>query len=117
MTVIDTFFDNLEPPRRAELEKIRQLVHEIVPQAQEVISYGIPAFKYRNKYLVGFCSYKHHLSLFPTSSPILAFKDELAGYTVSSGTIQFTLDRPLPSGLVRRIILNRVADIDEKLKK
>ena len=69
MNKIDEYLHNLAQPERNALECIRQIVREMVPNAEEVISYGIPGFKYNDKYLLGFAAFKNHLSLFPTSGP------------------------------------------------
>jgi len=114
MSVIDDFFEHLSEPNRVELERIRRIVHEAIPDAKEAISYGIPAFTYNDKYLVGFCAYKKHLSLFPAAAPIERFKEKLQAYKLSAGTIQFTLENPLPEPLIKEIILSRLADIKEK---
>ncbi len=112
MSVVDDYLSKLSEPEKAALERVRQIVHTMVPEAEEYISYGMPAFKYKGKYLVGFCEFKAHLSLFPTSGPIEALKEKLKGFKVSKGTIQFTLEHPLPESLIKDIILHRVADID-----
>jgi uncharacterized protein YdhG (YjbR/CyaY superfamily) len=111
MTPIDEVLDKLAAPQRAELERIRRIVHETAPGAEEVINYGIPAFKYKGKYLVGFCAYKKHLSLFPSPGPIESLKEKLQAYNLSKGAIQFTLDNPLPEPLIKEIVLCRMADI------
>jgi len=77
------------------------------------MSYGIPAFKH-NGMLVWFAAFSKHCSLFPTASVIEAFKNELRGYTISKGTIQFPLDKPLPKGLIKKIVRARVAQNESK---
>jgi len=114
MTLIDDFLAKLSAPQRGELERIRQIVSSTVPDAEEAISYGMPAFKYNGKYLVGFRAYKNHVSLFPTSGPIDALRDKLEGYKLSAGTIQFTIEKPIPEETVREIVLNRAAAISGK---
>ena len=84
------------------------------PDAVEVISYGIPAFK-RKRILVWFAAFAKHCSLFPTGRVIEDFKDELAGFTISKGTIQFPLDKPLPTALIKKIVKARIAQ-DEARK-
>jgi len=83
------------------------------PEAAEVISYGIPAFKDK-RVLVWFATFSNHCSLFPTASVIGAFKDELKAYTISKGTIQFPLDQPLPVALIRKLVKARVAQNEGK---
>lgn len=111
MSVIDDYLKKLELPQRAELERIRQIVQQVAPEAVEVITYGMPGFKYRQKYLIAFAAFKDHLSLFPAPGPIEALKDKLTDFKLSKGTIQFTLEHPLPESLIKEITLKRVADI------
>ena len=111
MSVIDEYLTKVSEPERSELERIRKIVHETLPEAKEVISYGMPAFKYQNKYLVGFNAFDDHMSLFPAAGPIEALKDMLKDYSLSRGTIRFTLDNPIPESLIKEILLCRAADI------
>ena len=104
MGAVDDYLAMLPASEHIELERIRRLVKEFLPEAKEVISYGMPGFKYKNKYLLGYAAFKDHLSLFPTSQPIELLQDALEAYTTSKGTIQFTLDNPLPDGLIRAIV-------------
>ncbi len=83
------------------------------PGAEETIAYGIPTFRL-NGNLVHFGAFKDHISFFPTSSPIPAFKKELAPYKQSKGTIQFPLGQPIPFGLVKKIVKFRVAEMGRK---
>ena len=94
---------------QATLQEMRQGVKEAAPQAEEVISYQMPAFK-QNGILVYFAALKNHISFFPTSSGVAAFKEELAGCVTSKGTVQFPLDKPLPIELVKRIVRFRVKE-------
>ncbi len=114
MSVIDEYLKNIPEPQKAELERIRQIVHKAVPDAVEVMTYGMPGFKYENKYLVAFNALKDHLSLFPAAAPIEALRDKLGDYSLSKGTIRFTLDNPLPEALIKEILLVRVGDISKK---
>lgn len=94
---------------RAPLRKMRAAIRSAVPAGtKETISYRIPAFK-QERILVWFAGFSNHCSLFPTASIIQSFKDELKGYTTSKGTIQFPLDAPLPTTLIKRIVKARVA--------
>ncbi len=98
------------------LEEMRQAIKESAPQAEEVISYQMPAFRL-NGILVYFAAFKNHIGLFPTTSAMVAFKEELSGYAVSKGTIRFPLDKPIPFDLVKRIVKFRVKENLEKPKK
>jgi uncharacterized protein YdhG (YjbR/CyaY superfamily) len=111
MTIIDEYLTSIDPPQRSELERIRRIVHDTLPEVEEIISYGMPGFKYKGKYLVGFNAFKDHLSLFPTAGPVEALKSKLGAFTLSKGTIQFTLERPLPEPLIKEILLARAGDI------
>jgi uncharacterized protein YdhG (YjbR/CyaY superfamily) len=116
MSEINTYLNSLPGLEKAELERVRAVIRQAVPEAAEVISYGMPGFKYRGKYLAGYYAFKTHLSLFPAGT-VEAFADKLEGYTLSKGTIQFTLDRPLPESLIKEIILYRKAEIDKGILK
>ena len=91
------------------LQAVRRTIKESAPQAQETISYRIPTFKL-NGNLVHFAAFKDHIGFFPTSSAIVAFKEELSGYKTSKGTIHFPLDKPIPLDLVRKIVMFRVQE-------
>jgi uncharacterized protein YdhG (YjbR/CyaY superfamily) len=112
MSVIDEYFAKLDEANRAELERIRKIVNATVPEAEEVISYGMPAFRYKSRYLIGFYVYKNHLSLFPTSKPIESLKNKLDDYKLSKGTIQFTLDNIIPESIIRKLLLYQIENID-----
>ena len=99
------------------LEKIRETVHTLVPEAEEVISYGMPAFRLHGKMLLYFAGFKSHCSIFPGSKAvILKFKKELKTYKTSAGTISFTAEKPLPNMLMKKIIKERVKENLGKLK-
>jgi uncharacterized protein YdhG (YjbR/CyaY superfamily) len=91
------------------LEKLRQTIREAAPEAEEVISYKIPTYKL-NGYLVHFGAFEGHIGFFPTSSGRLAFKKELSKYKGGIGTVQFPLDKPIPYGLVRKIVRYKVKE-------
>ncbi|HUC87148.1 MAG TPA: DUF1801 domain-containing protein [Candidatus Saccharimonadales bacterium] len=111
MSVIDDYLSRYSGPEKAELEKIRSIVNEIVPEAQEVTTYGMPGFKYKGKYLVAFRIFKEHLGLFPTSGPIETLKDRLTDFRTSKGGIKFTPQKPIPEALIKDILVTRVAEI------
>jgi uncharacterized protein YdhG (YjbR/CyaY superfamily) len=95
-------------PARSALNQIRAAIREVVPaETTEVISYNIPAFRH-NKVLVWYAAFAHHCSVFPGSAVIEQFKDELTGYTISKGTVQFPLDRPMPLELIKKLTQARV---------
>lgn len=115
MSQIDTYLDeHASASQRPHLEHIRQLVLEMVPEATETIGYGIPTFKYKGKNLIHFAAFKHHMSIFPTASPIAELKDQLAAFTVAKGTIQFTEDNLIPDELIKQLVELRLHDIEGK---
>jgi uncharacterized protein YdhG (YjbR/CyaY superfamily) len=100
---------------REALENLRQIIRETAPEAEEVISYGIPAYKYHGM-LVYFAAYKKHCSLFGGNSSLTEeMKEELKTYKTSKGTIQFTIEKPLPDELVRYIVKFRMQQNVEKM--
>src|ERR1700682_5029314 len=106
---VDEYLAGVPEPARGTLNKIRAAIRSAVPpEATEAISYGIPTFKYQGP-LVWFAAFSNHCSLFPTASVIEAFKSELKGFTTSKGTIQFSIDKPLPTALIKKIVKLRVA--------
>jgi uncharacterized protein YdhG (YjbR/CyaY superfamily) len=104
---IDEYIATFPPNIQTLLQQIRVAVHEAAPEAEEIISYQMPAFK-QNGVLVYFAAFKNHIGFFPTASGIEAFQDKLSAYKTSKGTIQFPLDRPLPLDLIREIVRFRV---------
>ena len=112
MSVIDDALMAVPEPQKSELERIRKIIRRAAPGAVEVISYGIPAFKHKDKYVIGFAALKKHLSLFPTSRPIEVLKKKLRGYELSKGTIRFTVDRPLSESVIRELVAVRLKEIE-----
>ncbi len=98
---------------QAILNKIRAVIKETAPQAQEKISYQMPAF-FQNGPLVYFGASKNHIGFYPTGEGIAAFKDEIGAYKSSKGAIQFPLDQPIPYDLIRKIVLHRLAANQQK---
>jgi len=106
---IDEYLANIPPGAgRDALTRIRAIVLEEAPQAKELISYGIPAFKL-NRPFIWFAAYKNHCSLF-AGHTVKEFADELRSFTVSKGTIQFRPDNPIPEALVRAILRVKIAE-------
>jgi uncharacterized protein YdhG (YjbR/CyaY superfamily) len=109
---VDAYLANLEEPHRATLEQLRQTIRAIASDAEETISYGLPAFQVRGKVIAGFAAFKNHLSYLPHSGSVLSrLGDEVAGYKTSKGALQFAVDRPLPKALVQKLIEARIEEI------
>jgi uncharacterized protein YdhG (YjbR/CyaY superfamily) len=106
---IDEYLDALEEPKRSTLARLRQTILEVLPEAEQGISYGMPAFKVQGKTVAGFAAFKNHLSYLPHSGSVFPeLKDELAGYTTSTGALRFDIGRPLPAPLVQKLIAVRL---------
>ena len=95
------------------LQQVRTAIKTSAPKAEEVISYGIPAFKLHGM-LVYFAGYKQHIGFYPTASGIAAFKNELSKYKNAKGSVQFPLDKPMPIALIKKMVKFRVKENLEK---
>jgi uncharacterized protein YdhG (YjbR/CyaY superfamily) len=113
-TSIDEYLADVPEPARSTLNKIRAAIRSAVPpEATETISYRMPAFKYKGV-LVWFAAFSNHCSFFPTAAVIEALKGELKAYSISKGTIQFPIDKPLPAALVKKMVKLRVVQNESK---
>jgi uncharacterized protein YdhG (YjbR/CyaY superfamily) len=110
-TTIDEYVAGFPAKNQEALGEVRALIAAAAPGATETISYAIPTFDLRGRHLVHFAAFTRHLGLYPTSSGIAAFADELAPYKRAKGSVQFPLDQPLPLDLIRRIVEFRVAEV------
>lgn len=109
---VDEYLNALDPANRAELERIRALVKQFVPDTIETMSYGMPTLKYKNRALVYFTASKKHLSFYPSSWAINELKDQLRDYKTTEHSIQFTLDKTLPALLIEDLVRVHVREID-----
>jgi uncharacterized protein YdhG (YjbR/CyaY superfamily) len=102
---IDAYLVEVEEPKRTTLEAVRRSIRAVVPEAEEGISYGMPAFRVDGKVVAGFAAFKNHLAYLPHSGDVLAdLGDQLAGYERTSGSLHFAIDEPLPDDLVRHLV-------------
>lgn len=113
---INTYIQAASKEAQPHLRQLRATIRKVAPRAKEAISYGIPTYK-QNGNLVHFGAFKGHVSFFPTSSGVSAFKKELSKYKIAKGTIQFPLDKRLPLGLIKKIVAFRVKESEEKTWK
>lgn len=112
---VDEYLRGVEEPKRAVLQTLRRAILEVVPEAEQVISYGVPAFRVRGKTVAGFAAFKTHLSYLPFSGSVLGqLGDELDDYTMTTSSLHFPLDRPLPKVLVKKLIAARLADASRR---
>jgi uncharacterized protein YdhG (YjbR/CyaY superfamily) len=106
---VDEYLAGVPEPARTTLKKVRAVIRSAAPpEAVETISYGIPALKH-NGMLVWFAAFSDHCSFFPTAAVIRMFQDELKAFPIAKGTIRFPVDKPLPAGLLKRMVRARIA--------
>ncbi len=106
---VDAYLRGVEEPKRSTLSALRRTILEIVPEAEEVISYRVPAFRVEGKTIAGFAAFQHHLSYLPFSGSVLPqLADELRGYTMTKGALHFPIDEQLPKTLVQMLIAARI---------
>jgi uncharacterized protein YdhG (YjbR/CyaY superfamily) len=112
MSSLDDYLAGLPAERREALERVRSVVGQVAPEAEEGRSYGMPAFIYEGRPLLGFREAKKHLSVFPFSpEAVEAVKDRLHGFDISKGTIRFTPESPLPDDVLADLIRARMREI------
>ena len=104
MATVEEYIGALDPEQREQFERVRSIVRELVPDVEETISYGIPTFKHRGKYVLYFAALKHHLSVYPTVGAV-----EATGGT--KGTFRFTAADPVPEEVVTAIVEHRLRTI------
>lgn len=115
MSAMDEYLDGLPPEQRVALARVRAAVGELEPEAEEGESYGMPAFLYAGRPLLGFRAAKKHLSVFPFSpAAVEAVEDRLEGFDVSKGTIRFSPDSPLPEDVLADLVCARKKEIAAK---
>jgi uncharacterized protein YdhG (YjbR/CyaY superfamily) len=115
MSALDDYLAGLPQEQREALVRVRAVVERVAPDAEEGVSYGMPAYLHAGRPLLGFRAAKKHLSVFPFSPAVVeAVKDRLEGFDLSKGTIRFTPDHPLPEAVLVDLIRARQEEIDAK---
>jgi uncharacterized protein YdhG (YjbR/CyaY superfamily) len=110
---IDKYIAEFPAETKKILTKIRKIVRELAPKAEETIKYGIPTFVLHEN-LVHFAAYAKHIGFYPTPSVIEHFAKELGGYKKAKGSVQFPLDTPMPYELIARMVKFRVKQVSKK---
>jgi len=114
---VDEYIASQPVAVQGTLARVRGIIHKAVPSAEELISYQIPAYKLHGSPVLYFAGWKQHYSLYPaTARVVAAFKDELAPYQISKGTIRFPLSEPVPARLIGRIAKFRAKEVGEREK-
>ena len=106
---IDAYLADLEEPKQGTLRTLRKTIMKVIPEAEECISYRMPAFRVDGEVVAGFAAFKNHLSYIPFSGSVLSqLVDDLAGYEMTKSALHFPVDKALPEHLVRKLIKVRM---------
>ncbi len=116
MDPVDDYISKYPIPTQEILNKIRSIIKNVVPEAEESISYGMPAYKHLKKPLVYFAGYEKHIGFYATPSGHSEFEDELRKYPQGKGSVQFLLNQPIPYALIEKIVVFRVKENLAKAK-
>lgn len=109
---VEAYLAGLPEEPRAALEKLRRAIRAALPEATEGIAWQMPAFRAHGRWLVGYAAFRDHCSFFPMSARVIEdLAAELEPYTTTKGSIHFTLEKPLPAALVKKIVKARLAEV------
>jgi uncharacterized protein YdhG (YjbR/CyaY superfamily) len=114
MSRIDDYIAKYPPEVQARIEKVRSCIKEIIPDAEEVFSYGVPAFKLK-KVVVMYAAHKEHIGFYPMPQTIEAFKDKLTDYSYAEGTVRFPHNKDLPLDLIKEMVTYRLKSLNHEL--
>jgi uncharacterized protein YdhG (YjbR/CyaY superfamily) len=112
---VDEYLSTFPASTRSKLQTLRDVIKKAAPKAEEVISYNMPAIK-QHGVLVYYAGYKEHIGFYPMGSGIEAFQKELSAYEGSKGAVRFALDKPIPAGLIGKIVKYRIKQDQERAK-
>lgn len=111
-TTVNDYIDQFPPEVRKKLTKMREILEEVTPNAEESVKWSVPAFSY-HRILYTYAGFKHHIGFYPTPAVMQVFKKELEKYEIGKGSIQFPLDQPLPKSLIQKIATFRIKDLKD----
>src|SRR4051794_7148712 len=111
--IVDEYISTFPASTRKILQEVRKTIHAAAPQVEDVISYNMPAVKFKGV-LVYYAAYEKHIGFYPTASGIETFKNQLNDYKFSKGAIQFPIDEPMPLDLITKIVKFRLKEVQEK---
>lgn len=108
---VDEYLALIDEPKRSTLAALRRTILDLLPDAEECISYGMPAYKVQGKTIAGFAAFKNHLSYLPHSGSVLdKLADQLGSYAYTQGSLHFPVDQPLPRRLIEQLLQTRLAE-------
>lgn len=109
---VDDYLARVDEPKRTTLEQLRRTILEVVPDAEQGLAYGMPAFRVRGKVVAGFAAFKDHLSYLPHSGSVFSqLAGDVAPYVTTKGSLHFAIDSPLPKTLVKKLIATRMSQL------
>jgi uncharacterized protein YdhG (YjbR/CyaY superfamily) len=109
---VDAYMDAVPEPQRSTLAQVRTTLEALLPDAEQTISYGSPAFKVGGRGVAGFAAFAHHCSYLPMSGSVTAtLADELTGFETTKGSVKFPVDTPLPEPILRALVDARLAEL------
>jgi uncharacterized protein YdhG (YjbR/CyaY superfamily) len=112
---IDNYLRGVREPKRRTLQALRRTILDVIPDAEQAISYGMPAFRIDGTTVAGFAAFKNHLSYLPHSGTVLGqLAEDLVGYTMTKGSLHFRVDQPLPKAIVTRLIAARLSEANRR---
>jgi uncharacterized protein YdhG (YjbR/CyaY superfamily) len=111
---VDEYIRSFPEDVQKILEKLRLIIRKTAPGVEETISYGMPTFNIKGKYLIYFAAWKHHIAFYPVPSGTESFTREISPYVKGKGTLQFPLSKPLPYDLVEKIVKTRLREVSAK---
>jgi uncharacterized protein YdhG (YjbR/CyaY superfamily) len=117
LSPIDLYISGFPTDVQDKLNKIKEIIEKLAPEAKPSICYAMPAYKTFNRPLVYFAAFSHHIGLYATQTGHEAFKEELSSYKQGKGSVQFPLDQPLPYDLITKIVAYRVNENIERYSK
>jgi uncharacterized protein YdhG (YjbR/CyaY superfamily) len=109
---ITAYVDALDEPKRTTLQKLREMILDVIPEAEQGLSYQVPAFRLRGKVVAGFAAFQNHLSYLPFSGSVFPeLREDLVAYSKSKGALRFAIDEPLPKEIVEKLIKVRISQL------
>jgi len=108
---IDDYLSNLDEPKRSTLDHLRDTIVALMPDAEQGLSYGVPAFRLEGNTIAGFAAFQNHLSNLPHSGRVIGrLESDTEAYTKTKGALHFAVDESLPEGLVKKLLDARIAE-------